>query len=449
VFVLNHNSIVFNQVRKFKVLTLLLIFFLIRIIVAYLFGSKEILSIGDTYVYNNYALTILNKSDWLVNPDFSGHYREPVYPIFLAIIYLIFGLENVYAVYFFQSILSTLTIYYIYKLSVYTVGRKYSILVLLWSGIYFFYIWYNTLLLKETLVFFLLIFSFYSLWIFLNNNKNNMLPWKFIIAFSILIHTDARYLFYIPFISILFIVYTSFYTGIKKYIITLILILISMTPWIIRNYIAYDRFILINIRTVERLTSDKLDYRLKKFGVINWVWKHHPVRLVYPDEKERKLIKQGYNPNNKSLEELNIIKNNIYPDSTYIARKIYWLKEMWRPARFKADYYPFPDARFQGRWSFRHNVLGILCYGILLPFMFFGVYYLIQQKNRVWIFLSFPIIIQTLLHILQFGRNRYRIPIDAFIIILSVYAMYYSYEIIKNKLFENRKTKKTYYQPQS
>ena len=115
---------------------------------------------------------------------------------------------------------------------------------------------------------------------------------------------------------------------------------------------------------------------------------------------------------------------------------------MWRPARFKADYFPFPDARFQGRWSFRHNVLGILFYGILLPFMFFGVYYLIKQKNRAWIFLSFPIIIQTLLHILQFGRNRYRIPIDAFIIILSVYAMYYSYEIIKNKLFNNSKNEK-------
>ena len=50
-----------------------------------------------------------------------------------------------------------------------------------------------------------------------------------------------------------------------------------------------------------------------------------------------------------------------------------------------------------------------------------------SEKNRVLIFLAFPIAVQTLLHILQWGRDRYRIPIDAFIIIIAAYGMFWFY----------------------
>jgi hypothetical protein len=109
----------------------------------------------------------------------------------------------------------------------------------------------------------------------------------------------------------------------------------------------------------------------------------------YPSEQERALIKKGQNPNNRTPEEIEIIKKDVYPASTFFQRKLYCLVELWRPARFTADYFPFPDARFQKTWSFRHNVSGILCYGTLLPFMFVGIYFLIKERNNAWVFLTF------------------------------------------------------------
>lgn len=66
----------------------------------------------------------------------------------------------------------------------------------------------------------------------------------------------------------------------------------------------------------------------------------------------------------------------------------------------------------------------MLYYGTLLPFMLFAIYYLFREKNKFLIFLTFPLIIQTLLHVLQWGLGRYRMPIDSFIIILGTYGIF-------------------------
>jgi len=134
-------------------------------------------------------------------------------------------------------------------------------------------------------------------------------------------------------------------------------------------------------------------------------------------------VKQGLNPNQRGEEEVAAIRKDIYPASEFWERKVFWFLNFWRIARFSADYFPFPDARFKGRWSFRHNMAGILCFGVLLPFMIVGIFLMIKEGDRAWVFLVFPIFVQTLLHVLLWGRYRYRVPIDGFVIIIATYAM--------------------------
>ena len=413
-------------------LIILSLIFVVRLFFSYFFGWHEIPSGSDAISYNGYALAILNQTDWLTNPSFLGDYRPPGYPLFLALIYYIFGVENLLAVYFFQAIIGTLTVYYIFKLSSSIFGERKSFLSLFWAGFYFFYLWHTGMLLRETLVFFLIIFSFYHLWVSFQSEKpdhclrsGNL--WAFIISFIFLLHTDSRYLFYIPFLAILFVIYSDFWKGVKTYSWVLTMLILLLVPWTIRNYIAYDGFVLINTRTLDA-RQKSICMRTKQLSAAMVTQTENK---DYPTEQERVLIKKGQNPYNRTPEEIAIIKKDIYPASTFFQRKLYWLVELWRPARFTADYFPFPDARFQKTWSFRHNVSGILCYGTLLPFMFVGIYFLIKERNNVWVFLTFPIAVNTLLHILQWGLERYRMPIDAFIIILGCYGMVVTYEFFR------------------
>ena len=79
-----------------------------------------------------------------------------------------------------------------------------------------------------------------------------------------------------------------------------------------------------------------------------------------------------------------------------------------------------------------HNLSGLLGYGVLLLFALCGLVLLIRQNDRSWLFLSFPIAVQMILHILMWGRGRYRIPVDAFIIILAAYAMLYLLDMFRS-----------------
>ena len=425
-----------------KLFTLFFVFFLLRILYAFLYHANEM--IGDMGSYNGYALSILEKSDWLTNPTFIGNWREPGYPLFLALVYLLFGEGNFNAVYIIQIFISVFTLYYIYRLAAAFFGDKKSILTLIWAGLYINYLRFTGLVLRETMVFFLIISAFYYLWEFINSKKEghllrNKYFWLFIFLFTVLIHIDARYLFFVPFLLILFISYLGLKTGIKQYFLTLLFIIVLFVPWSIRNYIAYDAFVLINSRTLDMRNPDerkevwekRMNNNLINFGTMT----HVNISDDYPSENERALIKTGSNLNNRLDEELQAIRQDIYPDSTFFGRKIYWMKEFWRVVRFQGDYFPFPDARFRGAWSLKHNVSSLLCYGFLLPLAVIGLFVMYNEKNRALLFLAFPIVVQTILHMLMWSRDRYRMPIDAFIIIIAVYGMFWCLDKYKERKY--------------
>lgn len=438
----------FKQINKSKrtVICLLIFFLIIRIIIAIFLGKKDIYS--DAVGYNCYANAILYKVDWLTNPNFFGDFRLPGYPLFIASIYKIFGVNNYIAVYIMQAIISTLTCLYIYLLSDKLFGKKVALISLVWSGIYVFYLKYVGFLRRETLIFFLFFLTFYYCYKYIIQNTFNLkLFCLSVLFYSILIHTDSRFLFYLPFLISIFLFYNSFLIALKKYFLFVALIILLLIPWTIRNYFAYDGFVLLSTRTLDlRLednknpefsSSNEIDTMAPRLRSTFYFGKETKQlrRDGYPSDDERVIIKRGLNPNNRSDSEIKAIKNNVYPDSTYFARKWYYFIQLWKPFDFARSYRPFPDARFNDIWSIRANVGIMICYGLLLPFMIYGIYFLVRTKNRIWFFLTFPLVIHTLLHVLEHSRNRFRISIDSFIIILGslgIYLIYCKLARIKN-----------------
>jgi hypothetical protein len=414
-----------------RLFLVLLALFAIRILYAHFLGWHSIPPTSDAHSYNGYALAILGRPDWLTHPGFPGDFRPPVYPLFIALIYRIFGEGNLFAVFCAQSLISTLTVYYIYRLSAAFFGERKSFLVLIWAGIYYFYLFYVGMLLRETLIYFLIVVQFYHLKRFLDTRRerpaySSVHLWVSVISFVLLIHTDARYLFYVPCLVILFVLFRGFRAGIRDYVVTAGLVVVLMIPWLIRNYVAYGGVVVVNTRTLD-LTSSEGSMRLELLSTkrLTEVKKdpHWRANRNYPTEQERAAIKSGENPRGRPAYELRMIRKDEYPASSFIGRKLFYTLEMWRPFRFGYSYSPFPSATIVPPWSMKHNVASILFYGTLLPFAAFAVARMLHDRRKgVW-FLLFPIVVQGVMHLLTFGLERYRTHIDAFLLILGCYGI--------------------------
>ncbi len=424
------------------IILLLLLFLIFRIIYVLFLGvySEKDLMLGDGYGYSEFAIQFLSGDNWFTNLiSFPGDHREPVYPLFLAIVYFIFGIKNYFAVYIIQSLISALMIFYIYKISELLFGNnKAAVLALVWSGFYFIYLRYSGELLRETLVFFLIIYFIYY-FIRFSLKKDFKIKYLTFLSFlyAVLIHLDGRYIFYSPFLFILFFINNHFWSSIKHYLLFGCIVVLFTLPWTIRNYIAYGDVIIISKFTLN-LTGNMVGERGEHFNF-------HDIDSVYstpafdcnenyPTIEERDKIKSGLNPNNRSKYEVNLIKKDVYPAKSYFERKIYFLKKMWLPFDFEYNYSPYPWALFETPYSLKHNIISIIGYGIMLPFFLFGIFYSISKKNKYICFILLPVVVHLVLHIIMHGLERYRHPIDSFIIIGGSFGMIVLFDLLLSNL---------------
>lgn len=423
--------------------SLLSLFFVIRVIAVFMTGnfSEKEMMLGDSWGYSEFAVEINQGLNWFyMDTEFPGKHREPVYPFFVALIYLIFGIKNYLAVYIIQSALGTWMIWLIYKISDLAFNsRPVSFTALIWSGLYFVFLHYSGQLLRETLIFFEVVLLF---WIFLRLSKSGQFPFTGLLSLSLvytlLIHTDGRYLFFAPFLLIIFICFGGrFLRALRKYMVFGGLVILFTIPWTIRNYFAYGEVIVISEMTLN-LTGDQLSTRGEHFVFKDidsvYTTPAFDCNENYPTEEERALVKTGFNPNNRSEEELDLIRRDIYPVKSYLGRKLYFIESLWSPFDFTFNYKPFPWANFEGPFSMKHNILSIICYGLLLPFYLYGIILMAGRKNRSWIILLLPVALQFVLHVLTFGIERYRHPVDAFIIIAGTFGLCNFISVLKNRM---------------
>ena len=185
---------------------------------------------------------------------------------------------------------------------------------------------------------------------------------------------------------------------------------------------AYNSFELVNTRTLKRITSQN-----KKKSVY--------LSKNYPTEEERTLIKKGYNHNNRSDNEIDAILKDIYPSKGNIIKMWYNFKVIWRPYHFINEYKPWPSHAFDKKNSFfKFGGIKVIGYGTLLPFVILSIFIIIQKREKEAYIILFPIVIQTILHMLSWAQGRYRSHIDTFVIILGCYGMVVIYNFVCKKI---------------
>ena len=329
---------------------------------------------GDMKSYDDFARKI-TAGDWLGQPT---SYREPGYPVFLAAVYKLTG-GNAAAGRLANAGLGAAACLLIFVLGKRLCGGAVGLGASAWSVFYPHFIYLNTMLLRESLLI-LLVLVFVILMVEAAREKGR----RYLIAAALLlvvvVHTDARFLFHLPFLGLFLLVYDrSWRRRLTRIALFAVIFLAGMVPWQARNYMAYDRFVLINTRTLD-IQAKPIETPPSAKGEVR--------RLTGP------------------------------------RRVLYNFTEFYRVFRFRGEQRN-NSAAYNAPWSLFHNVSGILTYGILIPLFLYGCYVIVRRRWRDGYILIVPILAHTVLHLLKWGHPRYRASIEPLILILAFFALAY------------------------
>ena len=301
-------------------------------------------------------------------------------------------------------------------------NEKVGIFSAIWTIVYGLYYVYLPRVLKEMLVFFTFVLIIYLI---LSDVQERKITLKFILLpllYSIFIHIDERYLFYLPFLIIFyFIVHKHcMKLALIKSVIFVFTVILLMIPWTVRNYQVYGKIVVLTTRT---LRTDIIANKFSKNRLLNETKNSgHFLSAAQIDTIAKGLKTYGRHPL-----EVERIRQGIKPRKYSIWERWYYeFIEFWTPTRFTPGY-SGNGFRFRERSLFEN--LGMLfTYGIILPFFILGTILSIRRKNIYGIVLIAIIFLHTFLHVfLLWSVHRYRVPIDLFVIILAAFGFEFVY----------------------
>ena len=452
-----------KHIQKHNLTVIIFIAFAIRFSYAIImYVNKSYTNLADDFAYLDYARNILKQGIWV--PDigqfekFASTVIGPGIGWIGAIIIWIFG-ESWLAIFMVSTIVSVLITFMIYKLGLLLFNRTVATMAAFWSVFYVSFIRYVPRFGKDLWMTLLLLLITY--FIFLNRDIKKISFYDFLLGFLFFfsIHLDERFIIFGPVIILIYIFFNKFSkrTGFYKSLIFIGFALLLSLPWLVRNHKVYNRIIVISTRT-NRFTEKIFNYEPKQYlnDYSKWFYlsktqidsikfdKYTPSsdgNLYLQSSIADTLLTGGKMPTIVIPQQVDAIKRGIEP---------YWFSfwetkwknfiNFWQPIDICYSYYG-NGFRFDGKWSKKHNLTSFFSYGILLPFFLYGLFICLKNKRTTGVVFFLIISSYMLLHILfiDFTTQRYRIILDPYIIILSMYAIKdIYYRVIKDDIsYEN------------
>lgn len=398
-----------TKIQIYLIVLLILFAITVRIGFVCLYSAEESFQNGinsppvyDGVDYDALALTLLRSGTYGVSEDAPSAERPPGYPAFLATIYAIGG-HKYYVVRIVQAVLSALTLIYIFKIAKSLFNEKIAFLSCLWFAIYPLSIYLSGKFFTETIFLFLLLIAIYYLITF---QVTGRLKFVILSGIGLGLCTYVR-----PFMLIfpLFLFIWSLVLFVKnrkiffKSMLIILVIMCVITPWIVRNYKIYGEFVPIS-----------------RHGSVTFLqWNNpftdgsHIVDLTFKDDGFKKEYKEYFNKHSSEGYKytLNWVAEN---PSLFIKACGKRLIRFWH-------FYSFT---IRENVAMRYFIVGLLSYGIFIPFVFFGI----SLSLRDW--KKYLIIYLVILHSMLIATFistgiRKRFVIDPLLIMFAVYSIDY------------------------
>jgi len=409
-------------------------------------NHKILSQYSDEIGYHQRALTlIINKSF----KDFDA-FRTPVYPIFIALIYSISSC-SVWLVLLIQIFISIISVWLIYKITSKIFSRKIGLLSALLYAIDIPQALYTVYLLTDTLFVLLFLAAIYFL---CNIMKKNGLTSICISAIFLGLATLVRPIsFLFPFIVVFFILVFSNLKLKKRLVYSLLFIIcsiITISPWLLRNYSKYGEAKLSSISGYNLLFYNVADTEMHKTG--------KPIDLINKNFYAL-AIKQGMDTTDMySFRNSQIFSNiathyikenfifyckrhiigivNLYVGiGTSEINSIFHLKTSnhFEPTGTggiltQINNYFKAKTAYELVFNFTIGLYLLISY----VFALYAIVHLIRKKeNHVFLFVLIILYFSVLTGVV--GITRYRLPIMPFINILCAVGLFYFYDKVKAK----------------
>lgn len=384
--------------------------------ILYAFYIKGNIPVNDAAGFDLLGLNIWKYGEYAFQLGTPTARRPPIYPLFLSGVYFLFG-HSYLAVRIIQSIIGGLTCLVIYFIGKKTVNKNVGFIAATISVFYPFFIYYTGYLLVETLFTFLLAVAVY--WLIISAEKPD---WRNLALSGIFTGLAAlckpTAFAFLPFSVLGFLVImgirkVSTYRNIAFF---LIFFIITLSPWVSRNYIVFKRI----IPSATHLGSALLDGSLLSDAQHQW--------RMEQEEQTNPILLKG--------KELNEIERNDYYTKealTFIKQNPKYMMKLavWKFFKFWR-LYPHTETIY----TYEHSktlliLISLLSYGILLPFSIVGIIFSINNWKQFTFFYGL-IASFTMIHLIVWSQIRYRLPIIPYMIVFAAFSLNFIIEKVRS-----------------
>lgn len=404
------RSLVLNRdsTRHKQLLTLILVAaVLIRISAALYMGDQVTVlpGIQDQVSYDALAHSLLDgrgysfTENWypFTPADTPTSHWSFIYPLYLAGIYAVTGYHPLVARLLQGAVGGALLCFLVYKIGRRVVNEETGLVGAGLAAVYGYFIYYNVALMTET---FFIVLVLLTLYLALELKENPTLIRWVGLGFSLGLAGLLRQtiLLFAPFL-LLWLFWELKKDGVRWWYFTvpIVVIILLITPWTLRNYRVYQKFLLLNSNAGYALFASNNPN-------LGTDWSNDKVVVPVPEELKG--------------------QNEAELDRALTRRGIEFIlsdpkRYLWLTLDKTLEYFWFWPSATSSRIS---NLNRVFSFGLYLPFMLFGLR-LSLSRWRSFAILYLFIVIHTGVHLLSWPAPRYRLSVDAVSMVFAALAL--------------------------
>jgi len=361
-------------------LALFAIAFGLRVLYVATIGSTgEVLPDPRTYDFRT-AENIYSSFSWVSEP-FSP--KAPGYILALAALMRVFG-TSVWVALLFNAFLGAAATFFMYRIGERKLGQGVGLLAAIWLALYVHHIHAAAVISRDVLVVFLWLWIVHVSTQYLHNISSAV--WLGLL-YTVLIHVEPMFIIVFPVFVLGFALFArrQRMLGIQSAVLFAATVCVLCVPWMARNYVVYREPIPVALEAT-RYT-----------GVFGSLFVASELEQTIPTTAAE-----------QSPGSPGFVHNSV---------------EFWRVVRLSAaEGDPSRGIRPEPAWSTRHNVINLINFGILLPFLIAGCVLGRQRRNLSALALMGGMTVWWIVRGFVGANERARLPVEPLVILLAFYA---------------------------
>ncbi|MFC1923238.1 glycosyltransferase family 39 protein [Chloroflexota bacterium] len=400
---------------------------LLRVAAAIYLGNKVEVLPGtfDQISYHNLALRFVSGFGFTFGKPWwpataagapTAHWSY-LYTGYLIAIYKLLGQVPLAARIVQAIVVGLLQPYLVYRIGRYLFSSTAGLAAAMLTALYSYFIYYSATLMTEP---FYIVAILASLWISMrlvkaetteveessSGNSKKRIWMAILLGFTLGAAVLLRQLFllFIPFLFI-WIWWASGRKNIKNLVISAMIIILLVLPFTIFNYLRFERFVLLNTN-----------------AGFAFFWSNHP---IYGTQFRPLLTDEMGSYLDLIPQEL-LTLNEAALDQELLGRGIgFIVQDPWRFVLLSISrippYFMFWPSSSSGLIS---NIARVTSFGIMWPFMLYGLYRSFVSRRKPLIvqpifLLYLFVFVYSMIHILTWTMVRYRLPVDAVLLVFA------------------------------